>query len=263
MRYLSFINEFVDFVVISSDFGHAVCQYFKNGDSGRKQFYEIARKLIQKYNKDKPINRTSIFRMLYSHMIYLDVKNPDNIPKVVEINHESKLEFGDISEEELIILEDFIKENNLVKDLKRLSNNDVVYQKGDKLTTIPISSHGDGFIALLNTVRYLLMAKDGILLIEEPENHLHPRYIDVFISNIFSYCQKLNVQVFMSTHSLDLIRTALNFPETDTEKDLLLVSRMTSDGDIIEKFDYSVDDGLRVTEELYLDFGAIRCLKRR
>ena len=142
----------------------------------------------------------------------------------------------------------------MVKNLRRLSQKDIVYQNADNsLITIPIEAHGDGFVALLNAVRYILKAKNGILIIEEPENHLHPRYVDIFVENLFEYCKKLNVQVFMSTHSLDLIRSALKYPETDEEKEMLLISKMTSDGQTVEKFDYSVDDGLKVINELYLD----------
>jgi AAA15 family ATPase/GTPase len=252
-EYLKLITEYLDFITITSNFGQVVCQYFKNGDNGQKQYYDATRKLIQKYNKEKPVNRVSIFRLAFPHIVYLKEKNSNEIPNVVVVNHENKLEFEDISEEELVVIEEFIKENNLVKDLKRLSQSEVVYQRGEKLVTLPISSHGDGFIALLNTIRYLISAKDGILLIEEPENHMHPRYIDVFITNIFLFCQKLNVQVFMSTHSIDLVRASLQYPNTNEEKDLLLISKMTSDGENIEKFDYTVDEGLRVTEELYLD----------
>jgi AAA15 family ATPase/GTPase len=151
------------------------------------------------------------------------------------------------------MLTEFILAHDVVKNLKRLSQNEVVYQRDNSLVTIPISSHGDGFKALLNTIRYLVKAKDGILLIEEPENHLHNRYVDIFIENLFEYSKKLNVQVFMSTHSLDLISSALKYPENDEEKKMLLVSKMTSDGQTIEKFDYTVDEGLKVIDELYLD----------
>jgi AAA15 family ATPase/GTPase len=77
--------------------------------------------------------------------------------------------------------------------------------------------------------------------------------VDIFIENLFEYSKKLNVQVFMSTHSLDLIRSALKTPETDEEKAMLLISKMTSDGQNIEKFDYDVVEGLKVIDELYQD----------
>lgn len=194
--------------------------------------------------------------------IKLNVKIPDGGKKpVVKITHHNKIDientFEDMSEEAFVIFEDFIKENNLIKDLKRLSRRDVVYKKEDKLVTIPITAHGHGFIVLLNTLRYLLKAREGILLIEEPENHLHPRYIDVFIENLFVYAQKLNIQVFMSTHSYDLIESALKYPQTDTQKELLLISKMTSDGEIIKKFDYTVDQGLETLKELALDLRGI------
>ena len=103
----------------------------------------------------------------------------------------------------------------------------------------------------------LLQSENGIFIIEEPENHLHPRYLGVLIETLFTYCDQLNVQVFMATHSYDLIQGALEFPETEAEKKMLLLSKMTSDGKSIEKFDYTTDEGLKVINELSLDLRGI------
>ncbi|MCK4270265.1 MAG: hypothetical protein KAW93_07275 [Methanogenium sp.] len=50
---------------------------------------------------------------------------------------------------------------------------------------------------------------------------------------------------------------ALEYLETEAEKEMLLVSKMTSDGETIEKFDYTTDEGLKVVNELYLDLRGI------
>ena len=164
---------------------------------------------------------------------------------------------GQIGDKEIHLLEKFIKEHNLVKNIERLTQKNVLYRKDGKIEEIPISAHGDGFIALLTTLHNLLQSENGILIIEEPENHLHPRYLSVLIETLFTYCKQLKVQVFMATHSYDLIWMALEYPETEEEKEMLLVSKMTSDGETIEKFDYTTDEGLKVVNELYLDLRGI------
>lgn len=266
-EYIGLIFEYFDFVIFSSDFGYAVCSYLKQRINWGKQYDAFSKKmdnklknLIKKYEhatvlqKSERLNSVFYRIALDPGIIFLREQSLEEIKNVVKISHNDKLVFNEISEEDLITLEDFIKSNNVVKNLRRLSQKDIVYQNADNsLITIPIEAHGDGFVALLNAVRYILKAKNGILIIEEPENHLHPRYVDIFVENLFEYCKKLNVQVFMSTHSLDLIRSALKHPETDEEKEMLLISKMTSDGQTVEKFDYSVDDGLKVINELYLD----------
>ena len=71
---------------------------------------------------------------------------------------------------------------------------------------IPLKSLGDGIYRLLYIILALVNAKDGILLIDELENGLHwkihPKVWDV----IFCLSEKLNVQVFATTHSGDCIR---------------------------------------------------------
>lgn len=265
--YIDLILGYYDFITISSDFGYTVCPYLKQRISWGKQYTDFSKKmdtklkkLIKKYEEKRAPQKSSRINSIFYRIaldpgiIFLREKPFEDIKNVVKIFHYDKLVFNEISEQELITLEDFLKSNNVVKNLRRLSQKDIVYQNTDNsLITLPIDAHGDGFISLLNDVRYLLKAKNGILIIEEPENHLHPRYVDIFIENLFEYSKKLNVQVFMSTHSLDLIRSALKYPETIEEKEMLLISKMTSDGQNIEKFDYTIDEGLTVLDELYQD----------
>jgi AAA15 family ATPase/GTPase len=264
-EFLRLYTEYFDFLTFHSDFGYAIYPYTKNPTYSWKRYNEFSKifgnsfkKLIYKYASKNTIKGSQLkfptfYLSNFPGIIYLMEKQFEDITNIKKIGHYDKLDFDDVSEEEIIELEEFIKKNNVVGSLKRLSQNEVTYQKEDSLVTIPIFDHGDGFIALLNSIRFLLEAKNGILLIEEPENHLHPRYIEIFIRNLFLYCQKLNVQVFMSTHSLDLIRYAVNYPETKKEKNLLLISKMTSDGEIVEKFDFNADEGQKAINELYID----------
>lgn len=73
--------------------------------------------------------------------------------------------------------------------------------------TIPLSSMGDGLKSILKTVYLSVLAKNGIIVLEEPEVSLHPGYIEMLADSILSCSRK--TQFFVSTHSEDLIESLL------------------------------------------------------
>ena len=82
---------------------------------------------------------------------------------------------------------------------------------------LPLKSMGDGMTRLFHIVVALVNAQNGLLLIDEFENGLHwkvqPKVWDI----IFQLAERLNVQVFATTHSRDCLAgfdTAWNnYPE--------------------------------------------------
>lgn len=69
-----------------------------------------------------------------------------------------------------------------------------------------LSSMGDGINRILNIVLSLLNCKDGVLLIDEFENGLHYSVQTKLWQMIDQLAERLNVQVFATTHSEDCIR---------------------------------------------------------
>lgn len=71
---------------------------------------------------------------------------------------------------------------------------------------LPLKSMGDGMTRLFHIIVALVNAQNGLLLIDEFENGLHwsvhPKVWDI----IFQLSEKLNVQVFATTHSRDCIK---------------------------------------------------------
>ena len=72
---------------------------------------------------------------------------------------------------------------------------------------LSLKSMGDGMTRLLHIVVALVNAKNGILLIDEFENGLHwtvqPKVWDI----IFQLAERLNVQIFATTHSRDCVQS--------------------------------------------------------
>ncbi len=257
--YIEMIFESLDYTIITSNLSYQIIPY---NLTDRRTILEKLQLITGRSKNSKDQDRKKVFGLsrLFSPLI---LYKPINVslkaiqPSIIKLSHREKLSPEQMDDEEIHLLEQFIKEHNLVRNLERLTQSNVLYRRGNEIETIPISAHGDGFITLLSILHYLRKSQDGILLIEEPENHLHPEYLTILIETLFTYAPKLNVQVFMTTHSYDLIQTALDYPEDEAEKELLLISKMTSDGETIEKYDYTVDEGRRVIGELKLDLRGI------
>lgn len=71
---------------------------------------------------------------------------------------------------------------------------------------LPLKSMGDGMTRLFHIIVALVNAQNGFLLIDEFENGLHWSVQPKVWNIIFQLSEKLNVQVFATTHSRDCIR---------------------------------------------------------
>ena len=99
---------------------------------------------------------------------------------------------------------------------------DICYTKADDgayLETIitkdganmPFSVYGDGIKKILYILNKLFTATDSILLIDEIETGLHKQYYDSLFPVIFALASKLNVQLFIATHSIEVIDAILKY----------------------------------------------------
>ncbi len=121
-------------------------------------------------------------------------------------------------EDELIkalhIIDRDIQAINFLKDESR-----VLTLKGDprvpyvvlrnKSGKIRLSSMGDGINRILTIILSALNVKDGILLIDEFENGLHYTVQEELWRIIYKLSERLNFQVFATTHSNDCLRSFL------------------------------------------------------
>jgi AAA15 family ATPase/GTPase len=71
---------------------------------------------------------------------------------------------------------------------------------------IPISLLGDGTKMTL-LYYYALSLENSYILLEEPENHLHPKLMDKVIDLIITSSQKN--QIFITTHNLEFLQKIL------------------------------------------------------
>ena len=72
---------------------------------------------------------------------------------------------------------------------------------------IPLASLGDGMLRILQLVLKLFSAKGGFLLIDEFENGLHYSVQEKVWRLLFELSEKLDIQIFATTHSWDCIES--------------------------------------------------------
>lgn len=93
-----------------------------------------------------------------------------------------------------------------------------------------LSSMGDGVNRILTIILALLNCKDGILLIDEFENGLHYTVQTQLWKMVYQLAEKLNVQVFATTHSDDCIKSFVAAGSNPMGKLIRLENR---DGNIV------------------------------
>ncbi len=72
---------------------------------------------------------------------------------------------------------------------------------------VPLNSLGDGMLRVLQLVLKVFPAKGGFLLIDEFENGLHFSVQEKVWELLFEMAQRLDIQVFATTHSWDCIES--------------------------------------------------------
>ncbi|MDW7978478.1 MAG: AAA family ATPase [Candidatus Caldarchaeum sp.] len=132
-------------------------------------------------------------------------------------------------------------------DLRTVEDELFVFVEGlDK--PLPVSVMGDGFIALLRTAFATFLAKDGTLVLEEPEANLHPGFVEISTSHLVESARKHRTQLFISTHSTEFLDSML-----EKGPDIMQVVRMYL---VKGEIDYEVlsgEEALMERKELLMD----------
>jgi len=154
---------------------------------------------------------------------------------------------------------DYIKEKKLVKNLKTFGLDQLVFEKGREKYAVPFDFMGNGFKSMVGILWHLLEGeyKKKIVLIEEPENNMHPGYIKEFVYFLIDVSQKYNIQFFITTHDRDFIESFFSENITQGEKNFLKENfyLINLRDDFFQDFDY--DQARYHVEELLKDLRGI------
>lgn len=173
------------------------------------------------------VQKTKPYELVRTNQISRD-KNPDLFDNIsltpLEKEIITALKIIDPNIENINFLSE--ESNNRLNRIKKRVPFVVFSSSSEKLR---LTSMGDGINRVLTIILALLNSKDGFLLIDEFENGLHYSVQSQLWEIIFHLSDKLNVQVFATTHSDDCIKS---FIESDTQYIGKLIRLENLDGDI-------------------------------
>ncbi len=81
----------------------------------------------------------------------------------------------------------------------------VDYIRHRKLGLMPLTTFGDGIKKVLVLANAIVQAANGILFIDEVETAIHKKYYDEIFRFIVKACKAFNVQLFVTTHSIEAV----------------------------------------------------------
>lgn len=120
----------------------------------------------------------------------------------------------------LSIINDDIDRITFVSEGYRIRSRIPVVSLKSSGKKVRLSSMGDGVNRILTIILSLLNAKGSVLLIDEFETGLHYSVQKQLWNIIFMLAEKLDVQIFISTHSSDTLRS---FAYTNVEGSGMLI----------------------------------------
>ena len=89
------------------------------------------------------------------------------------------------------------------------SNVHVENIKHSKLGIMPLSTYGDGIKKAILLADRIAKAQNGILLIDEIETAIHVKAFSDVFSFVVKACKDFNVQLFATTHSIEVVDSIL------------------------------------------------------
>ena len=102
-----------------------------------------------------------------------------------------------------------------------------------KLGPMPLHAFGDGLRKAVVVTGHAMRAENGILLLDEAETALHVSMQEAFFKSLHHLCEELNVQVFLTTHSIESVDAVLAAFDADLAK--LTCFRLEKDETVIAK----------------------------
>jgi hypothetical protein len=102
---------------------------------------------------------------------------------------------------------------------------------------VPLRSFGDGVNRMFGIASAMSVCKGGLLLIDEIENGIHYRVQAEIWRFLFTLATRLNVQIFATTHSWDMVK-AFQIASRESEEEGVLIRLAQKDGQtLVAEFD--------------------------
>ncbi len=119
---------------------------------------------------------------------------------------------------------------------------------------LPYYALGDGVRHALTYLMYLSSSRGNVLLLEEPELHMHPGLMGLVASAIVGTYAKRGNQVFLSTHSIELVDALIAEARRVELHDAdLKVHRLVMRGGKLHSEEYSLNEAEEARTKLEWD----------
>ena len=244
------------------------------------KYYQIIRKFIQDFES-----------LLYAEVLNMDKKASPDIPLDLFLStiygRSRYQEKGNTSSRQTIYVKDplvglsnlklnyendqklaleietILKNEKIIPNLLRFNYDSLVFKTSDGNKEVPMGMMGDGFKVLVSILGILKSVRRGsIVLIEEPEVHLHPGYIEELVRYLINLSKSTNIQLFISTHSYDLIEYILQSENFSKEEKTFLNSelqivRLSKGEDSVASEEISYSDSVDSLNNLLFDLRGI------
>jgi ABC-type branched-subunit amino acid transport system ATPase component len=137
--------------------------------------------------------------------------------------------------------------DSAVKDvmISRAIDRDAIRVDHEERGIVDLSTFGDGMRRAFAMSSALLMASDGILLIDEIESGLHAQALDSVLPWLSSAAKMADVQIVATTHSLEAIDAVISAFANDTEGVTTYFLRKTKIGHFCARHDLAALRNLR------------------
>lgn len=172
------------------------------------------------YINDRKVNedtiydfQTTISRFIHKkvHFIRTTYVSPvDHAGSALNLNH--ILSEPELYEEMLSILQTFDENITNINALKNDNNpffTEYMVLTKNHTKALPLTAYGDGMKKAMLLLSAVVSARNGILLLDEFETAIHTSAMDSIFSWLLKSAIRLNVQVFLTSHSKEAIEKVL------------------------------------------------------
>lgn len=220
------------------------------------RYFTITRRLMDYAHQDTQFGSTEEAIIANRKIPVTYVKDPHEFLKNLRYGDEANLKLA-------LEIETIIKDERIVPNLLRFTFEGLVLEVEGEKKEVPMDSMGDGFKTLISILASLKSSpKNSILILEEPEVHLHPGYIRELVRYLVSLSSELNIQLFISTHSSDMIEHFLSMEGLSQEakkyvESELRVIRMSRKEDTVITEEFGKEEARESYENLLMDLRGI------
>ena len=212
------------------------------------------------YYKNEIECLTGVYRLRHLESpIRVNITNPQNHKSSKKILYLTKFDGLEVLLHDIAIknkvlhksLKKIIEKIPHFRDLRKVKDHLQVFFDGG--IDMPFFTMGDGLKAVIISTLATHTLENGILIMEEPENYLHPGLMQYLADEFVHASNNFNTQIFISSHSDEFIKFIL---ETKEKIDISVIQLTIFNNDIEAQI-MKQDSAYEKLEELGMDLRGI------